>query len=991
MSSMFTLSRRFFSNKDVVTRSRLTLFALITLVAQAGGQIKFSSQVSPLFSGAGTGACNTCHAGATAPGGLNLSGATDARYTEVAVEISPSTSASRVNTGTPSSSLILTKPSNTSAHGGGLNATWGVGQSSYNTTLTWIQEGAFRFVKPTSVQATAATGTQASLAWAFTDDGQTGFRIERKIGAGSFSFLTNVSASSRSYNDNTVSPNTSYTYQIRVENSVGNSGYETSNAVTTPDVAPAAPINLQATAASSNQVDLTWNDNSNNETGFRIERKIGNGSFSLLANVNANATSHSDNSANPNTTYTYQIRAENTAGNSNFTTSNAVTTPDVAPAAPTNLQAAAVSGNQIDLSWNDNSNNETGFRIDRKIGTGSFSFLTNVGANSTSYSDNTAGPTTSYTYRVRAENAVGNSNYATSNAVTTPDVAPTAPTNLQAATVASNQVDLTWNDNSNNETGFRIERKVGNGSFSLLANVNANATSHSDNTANPNTTYTYQVRAENAIGNSNFATSNAVTTPDVAPTAPTNLQAAVVSSNQVDLTWNDNSNNETGFRIERKVGNGSFSLLANVNADATSYSDNTASPNTTYTYQVRAENAIGNSSFATSNAVTTPDVAPTAPTNLQTAAVSSNQVDLTWNDNSNNETGFRIERKVGSGSFSLLANVNANATSHSDNTANPNTTYTYQVRAENAIGNSNFATSNAVTTPDVAPAAPTNLQAAAVSSNQVDLAWNDNSNNETGFRIERKVGNGSFSFLANVNTDATSYSDNTANPNTTYTYQVRAENAIGNSSYATSNAVTTPDVAPTAPTNLQAIAISGKQVDLVWIDNSNNETGFRIERREGAGAFILLANASADSTAYSDTTVSPNTSYTFQIRAENGAGNSDFAISNEITTPPITSVDDKSGAGAPTHFTLKQNYPNPFNPSTKIGYALPVNSRITLTIHGLLGQTVRILVEGNQSTGIYEVVWDGRDEAGQMMPSGIYFYTLSSERIRLTHKLILLK
>ena len=284
-------------------------------------------------------------------------------------------------------------------------------------------------------------------------------------------------------------------------------------------------------------------------------------------------------------------------------------------------------------------------------------------------------------------------------AITESELMP--PSSVAATAAGSNQVDLSWVDNSDNETGFRIERSINGDGYSFLGNVGANVTSFSDTSLSPNTTYQYRVRAENSVGNSAYATSNPVTTDDVSPNSPSNFVVTAISSNRVDLNWDDNSDNETQFRIERRLGtSGSFGFLANVAADVTNYGDIGRSPNTTYQYRVRAENSVGNSAYATSNSVTTDDVPPDSPSNLVATAIASNQVDLDWVDNSDNETQFLIERRIDNGSFNFLTTVGANVTSFPDTNVSPDTTYQYRIRAENSIGNSNFVTSNAVTTPD---------------------------------------------------------------------------------------------------------------------------------------------------------------------------------------------------------------------------------------------------------------------------------------------------
>jgi len=93
----------------------------------------------------------------------------------------------------------------------------------------------------------------------------------------------------------------------------------------------------------------------------------------------------------------------------------------------------------------------------------------------------------------------------------------------------------------------------------------------------------------------------------------------------------------------------------------------------------------------------------------------------------------------------------------------------------------------------------------------------------------------------------------------------------------------------------------------------------------------------------------------------------------------------------PAKFSLEQNYPNPFNPSTRIDYALPVESDVSLQIFNLLGQLVRTLVSGDRPAGYHSVEWDGRDNSGRLVGSGLYFFRLSTEEFVQTRKMVLLR
>jgi hypothetical protein len=94
---------------------------------------------------------------------------------------------------------------------------------------------------------------------------------------------------------------------------------------------------------------------------------------------------------------------------------------------------------------------------------------------------------------------------------------------------------------------------------------------------------------------------------------------------------------------------------------------------------------------------------------------------------------------------------------------------------------------------------------------------------------------------------------------------------------------------------------------------------------------------------------------------------------------------------SPLTFELGNNYPNPFNPSTTIEYSIPDAGRVTLEIFNILGQNVLTLVDEEQSRGRYQIMWDGKDKAGSLVGSGVYFYQLRTSKAVTVKKMILLK
>ena len=136
-----------------------------------------------------------------------------------------------------------------------------------------------------------------------------------------------------------------------------------------------------------------------------------------------------------------------------------------------------------------------------------------------------------------------------------------------------------------------------------------------------------------------------------------------------------------------------------------------------------------------------------------------------------------------------------------------------------------------------------------------------------------------------------------------------------------------------------------------------------------------------------------------QVIDENASGAIDFTVEDLIISGPggveivaecLVSIIN-IGLAAPTEFSLQQNYPNPFNPTTSIRYDIAESGDAHLVIYNMLGQEVRSLVNGNQNVGRYEVSWNGLDNAGQPVATGIYIYHLQAAGYAKTFKMAYIK
>ncbi|MGH9362094.1 MAG: fibronectin type III domain-containing protein, partial [Thermoanaerobaculia bacterium] len=192
------------------------------------------------------------------------------------------------------------------------------------------------------------------------------------------------------------------------------------------------------------------------------------------------------------------------------------------------------------------------------------------------------------------------------------------------------------------------------------------------------------------------------------PAAPSGLTAATQSSNAIQLAWSDNATNETTYRVERRTngayGSTAFAEVAQLPANATSFTASGLAPSTNYTFRVRAKNASGFSPFSNLATATTaasqPPPKPAAPANLTVEPASAGQARLAWQDKSSNETEFAIEvtSPYHSG-FVEIAVAAANAVTHVVTNLDADVPYTFRVRARNANGSSAYSNEASFTIP----------------------------------------------------------------------------------------------------------------------------------------------------------------------------------------------------------------------------------------------------------------------------------------------------
>ena len=261
------------------------------------------------------------------------------------------------------------------------------------------------------------------------------------------------------------------------------------------------------------------------------------------------------------------------------------------------------------------------------------------------------------------------------------------PIVLTARAISTSQIDLSWTNNAANVAGLYVERsRSPKGPWKRVVNVPAKASSCANSGLAAATTYYYRVMA-NDSPHSNVA--SATTLSSTTDRAPGQLSATVTSSNEIDLSWSAEVGDVTGFKIERCEGKGcsNFTEIATVAANVTSYQNTNLTALTSYSYRVRAYKeslpyAYSKIASATTSRSTVP---PSVPKGLVASAVSSTQINLSWNSEALDS------RAAGYNVFQYGERIGSTAgTSYTVKRLTPNTQYCFSVVAFDNAGNSSF-------------------------------------------------------------------------------------------------------------------------------------------------------------------------------------------------------------------------------------------------------------------------------------------------------------
>ncbi len=714
------------------------------------------------------------------------------------------------------------------------------GYSEFSDTLSTYT----MVLTPKNISAKSKSSSRIDISWSEVE-GADGYKLTQSTTAGiQFdTILGNVTA----YQSTGLTANTEYFYRVRAYSAVGDSKASSTVSDTTI-VAP--PSNLSDSVVSASRIDLRW-DTVPGAASYTIYRTPASGGVNDSVGV-ASSNFYSDTGLAAFTVYIYKLKAYNSNGYSEFSSTLSDTT---IVAAPSNLTNGVSSASQIDLYW-DAVTGANGYCLSFSVDSGRTYSDTAVG-NVTTYSDTGLAANSVHYYKVRAYNTKGYSNF---SAILSDTTIVAAPSKLAATTRSSERIDLSWGKVAG-ATGYKVYQLNSAGTY-VGIDLIADTLYHSIGLS-PNTTYFYKVTAYSGAGESD--TSSVVSDITIVA-APSNFTDSVVSSSQIDLSW-DAVDGADGYLLAISADGVTYGDT--VDCAVTTYSHAGLTANSVHYYKVLAYNGKGDGAFSSTLCDTTIVL---APTNLADSVVSASRIDLRW-DSVAGAASYAIYRAPAiGGEYKVIGDTNSliyHSTGLSANTA-----YFYKVLAYNGNGYSVFSDTLSDTTK---VAAPSNLSDSVVSSSQIDLSW-DEVDGATGYRLAFSADSGqSYSEIAVGN--VTTYSNTGLAANSEHYYKVLAYNGKGDSEFSYTLIVTT---LVAAPTSLSATVESSSQIDLAWGEVAG-ATGYKIYQLNSVGDSTEIGDVIGE-LAYESTGLSPYTDYSYKVTAYSDAGESEASSTVSKTT-----------------------------------------------------------------------------------------------------------
>lgn len=763
-----------------------------------------------------------------------------------------------------------------------------VGQEYYYTVRAYVGEtsnlgsfdkngikGVALPKKPTLKTAESVDFNAIKVTWKKVD-GVSGYYVYRKAdGEKYFKQIAEVNGN-KTFTSTDLSATTGVKYQYTVRayrnrNGKPYAGLYDSKGVTAT-ACTKAPTIKSGVSTVSDKLKLTWSK-VNGATGYNVYRKLENDkNYKLIKTINGNGNvEFTDSGLKCGVKYYYRVNGFRTVDSKNY---EGLGSKDylglTTPAQPALKSAKSLGYNTISIEWT-KVEGATGYDIYRKT-TGTYSKIGTVDKQSTvTFKDEKAVTGVRYQYTVRAfYNKNGIKKVSTYENYIHGTAYPSNPNLTSVTSVEYNAIELKW-DKVDGANGYKIYRKLpSDKNYKELITLYGQTDKYTDQTVTCGTTYQYIIKSfryENGKAY-NSGNSSVVTCKSVPPVVK--VKVASTGYNSLNVSW-EKVNGATGYRIYFKKDNAkNWTTLATFeNGSLTSCEHRKLTTGVNYTYTVRAYYKDGsktiwgdfNQTGVTKKPVTS------APKLVSVNSSTATNVTVKW-ETVSGANGYKVMRKAdGSKTWSTIGTTNSKKLSYTDKKVSCGVKYHYTVRAyrnvskKPVLGSYNSNGLEIMTIPD----RPV-VSVSSANYNKLNVSWS-RSNGATGYKVYRKVVNGTYKLIRNISGGAATGFADTVECGTEYYYYVTAYVINNKVEYGSFDSEAVKGKAVPQTVKLGSPSTTKGQAKINW-STVPGATGYYVYSKTGNSGYKLIADVKGGNVkSYTDKNVVSGKKYTYTVKA----------------------------------------------------------------------------------------------------------------------------
>jgi fibronectin type 3 domain-containing protein len=763
-----------------------------------------------------------------------------------------------------------------------------VGQEYYYTVRAYVGEtsnlgsfdkngikGVALPKKPTLKTAESVDFNAIKVTWEKVD-GASGYYVYRKAdGEKYFKQIAEVNGN-KTFSSTDLSATTGVKYQYTVRAYRNRDGKPYAGSYDSKGVTATActksPTIKSGVSTVSDKLKLTWSK-VNGATGYNVYRKLENDkSYKLLKTINGNGNvEFTDSGLKCGVKYYYRVNGFRTVDSKNYEGLGSknylgLTTP----AQPALKSAKSLGYNTISIEWT-KVEGATGYDIYRKT-TGTYSKIGTVDKQSTvTFKDEKAVTGVRYQYTVRAfYNKNGIKRVSTYENYIHGTAYPSNPNLTSVTSVEYNAIELKW-DKVDGANGYKIYRKLpSDKNYKELITLYEQTDKYTDQTVTCGTTYQYIIKSFRYENGKIYTSGNnsAVSCKAVPPVVK--VKVASTGYNSLNVSW-EKVNGATGYRIYFKKDNAkNWTTLATFeNGSLTSCEHRKLTTGVNYTYTVRAYYKDGsktiwgdfNKTGVTKKPVTS------APKLVSVTSSTATNVTVKW-ETVSGANGYKVMRKAdGSKTWSTIGTTDTKKLSYTDKKVTCGVKYRYTVRAyrnvskKPVLGSYNSNGLEIMTIPD----RPV-VMVTSSNYNKLNVSWN-RSNGATGYKVYRKVVNGTYKLIRNISGGAATGFTDTVECGTEYYYYVTAYVINNKVEYGSFDSEAVKGKAVPQTVKLGSPSTTKGQAKINW-STVPGTTGYYVYSKTGNSGYKLIADVKGGNVkSYTDKNVVSGKKYTYTVKA----------------------------------------------------------------------------------------------------------------------------